>query len=91
MPLWAWYLLSVNLLALALMGIDKRRARRNQWRISEKALFLFPLLGGALGGFVGMHLFHHNTRHWYFRWGFPLLLAVQILSAGWLWGKAGGA
>jgi uncharacterized membrane protein YsdA (DUF1294 family) len=91
MPLWAWYLLSVNLLALALMGIDKRRARRNQWRISEKALFLFPLLGGALGGLVGMHLFHHKTRHWYFRWGFPLLLAVQILLAGWLWGKAGGA
>ena len=46
---------------------------------------------GALGGLVGMHLFHHKTRHWYFRWGFPLLLAVQILSAGWLWGKAGGA
>ena len=61
------YLLLVNLTAFVLMGLDKRRARRDKWRISEKTLFL------------GMRLFHHKTKHWYFRYGLPALLAVQIL------------
>lgn len=78
------YLLAVNLAAFALMGMDKRRARRGAWRISERALFLPALLGGALGGVLGMRTFHHKTRHWYFRWGFPLLLALQLAGLGWL-------
>ena len=71
------YLAMMNLAAFAAMGADKRRARRGRWRISEKALFLPALLGGALGGVLGMALFHHKTRHWYFRLGFPLLLLLQ--------------
>ena len=78
MPAWGWYLLLVNLLAFLLMGLDKGRARRGAWRIPEKALFLFPLLGGALGGLLGMRLLHHKTRHWYFRWGFLLLFLLQL-------------
>lgn len=78
------YLLLVNLAAFAVMGADKRRARRGAWRISEKALFLPAVLGGALGGVLGMRVFRHKTRHWYFRWGFPLLLAAQLLALGWL-------
>ncbi len=78
------YLLAVNLAAFAVMGADKRRARRGAWRISEKALFLPAALGGALGGVLGMRLFRHKTRHWYFRFGFPLLLLIQILGLGWL-------
>lgn len=78
------YLLVVNLAALWVMGADKARARRGRWRISEKALFLPALLGGALGGVVGMRLFHHKTRHWYFRWGFPLLLVLQAGALSWL-------
>lgn len=78
------YLLAVNLAAFAVMGADKRRARRGTWRISEKALFLPAALGGALGGVLGMRLFRHKTRHWYFRFGFPLLLLIQILGLGWL-------
>ena len=49
MPLWGWALLVSNLLAFLLMGVDKHRAKRGAWRISEPALFLFPVLGGALG------------------------------------------
>ena len=60
------YWTTANLLAFALMGLDKRRARRGCWRISEKALFFFPVLGGSLGGMLGMYFFHHKTRHWYF-------------------------
>ena len=78
------YLLAVNLAAFVLMGADKRKARRGAWRISERALFLPALLGGALGGVLGMRTFHHKTRHWYFRWGFPLLLALQLAVLGWL-------
>lgn len=74
----AAYLAAVNILAFLLMGIDKRRARRNRWRISERTLFLFPALGGALGGIAGMTFFHHKTRHWYFRYGLPALLALQL-------------
>ena len=79
------YLLAVNLAAFAMMGLDKGRARRGRWRIPEKRLFLPVLLGGGLGGVLGMRLFHHKTRHWYFRYGFPLLLAVQLLALGQLW------
>lgn len=78
------WLTALNLIAFALMGLDKWKARRGAWRIPEKTLFLAALLGGALGGTVGMHLFHHKTRHWYFRFGFPILLVLQLLLAGFL-------
>ncbi len=77
-------LAAANLLAFLLMGVDKGRARRHGRRIPEKTLFLFPLLGGALGGVAGMYVFHHKTRHWYFRFGLPALLAVQV-AAGAVW------
>ena len=78
------YLPAVNLAAFVLMGMDKRRARRGEWRISEKALFLPAVLGGAPGGVLGMQMFRHKTRHWYFRWGFPALLVLQAGLALWL-------
>ncbi len=79
----ALWLALVNFSAFLLMGLDKSRARRGAWRISEKALFLPALLGGAAGGLLGMHLFHHKTRHWYFRLGFPALLLLQLALAAW--------
>lgn len=81
----AGYLVGVNLLAFLLMGSDKRRAQRRQERFSERSLFLLPLLGGALGGTLGMAVFHHKTRHWWFRVGFPALLAIQAAA---LWAFA---
>lgn len=78
------YLLLINLTAFAGMGIDKSRARQKKRRISERNLFLPVLLGGALGGTLGMRLFRHKTRHWYFCWGFPLLLVLQLALLGWL-------
>ncbi len=76
---WQWALLGSNLLALLLMGADKSRACRRQRRISERALFFFPVFGGALGGTLGMLLFHHKTRKKVFAWGFPLLALGQLL------------
>lgn len=71
--------LAVNSAALIRMGWDKFKAGRNMWRTSELGLFLLPLLGGALGGTLGMLLFHHKTRKWYFAYGLPLLALAQIL------------
>ena len=74
----------VNLVAFALMGVDKQRARTHQWRVPEKTLFLAALLFGGTGGTIGMFFFHHKTKHWYFRIFFPLLAIVQLGIFGYL-------
>lgn len=81
------YLLLINGVGFLLMGIDKRRAKRGAWRISEKSLFLSPMLGGTVGAILGMRVFHHKTKHWYFRYGLPALLVLQLALAGWLYWK----
>jgi len=78
------YILTVNLAGFLLMGVDKRRARRERWRIPEKTLFLPAVLGGAVGCMLGMRVFHHKTRHWYFKLGMPAILVVQLVLIGWL-------
>jgi uncharacterized membrane protein YsdA (DUF1294 family) len=64
--------------AFFLMGIDKRKARRRGWRISESALFFWALVGGAPGGLAGMLLFSHKTRKAMFIFGFAALTALWI-------------
>ena len=81
------WLLLVNVVGFALMGIDKWKAKRGAWRIPEKQLFAPALLGGTLGVIAGMRVFRHKTRHWYFRQGLPALLAVQLVLVGWLTGQ----
>jgi len=78
------YILTVNLAGFLLMGVDKRRARRDAWRIPEKTLFLPAVLGGVPGCMLGMRVFHHKTRHWYFKLGMPAILVVQLVLIGWL-------
>ena len=77
-PILLVVLIVMNLLAFALMGIDKMKAKRGAWRIPEKTLFLVTALFGGLGGTLGMSFFRHKTKHWYFKLGFPALLVVQI-------------
>ena len=80
----ALWLCFTSAIDFALMGVDKWKARRDAWRIPESTLWLFALLGGALGGALGMQVFRHKTRHWYFRFGFPLLTALQLALLLWL-------
>ena len=80
----AAYLVGINLAAFAVFRIDKRRARRGEWRIPERTLFLLALLGGSLGAVCGMFAFHHKTRHWYFRYGLPAILLLHCALAAWL-------
>lgn len=73
------YLLVVNIAGFAMMGIDKKRAIRGAWRISEASLFFTALIGGSLGCIMGMEHFRHKTKHWYFKYGMPVIFLLQIL------------
>ena len=79
------YVFVINMTGFAVMGIDKKRAVRGAWRISEASLFLTALLGGALGCTLGMRHFRHKTRHWYFKYGMPAIFAAQAFLALFLW------
>ena len=72
------YLLIINLTGFFTMFLDKQKARRGKWRIHEKTLFLLAIIGGSLGTTLGMHTFHHKTKHWYFKFGMPLILIAQV-------------
>ena len=73
------YLVLVNAAALALMLVDKQKARRGAWRIPEATLLGIAVFGGSIGAIIGMYLFRHKTRHMKFSLGLPLILAVQIV------------
>jgi len=83
----ACYLAVMNILGLATMGLDKWKAIHHAWRIPEFTLFLVALMGGSIGSFLGMHLFRHKTKHWYFLFGLPLIMALQIIIAAYLIGS----
>ena len=74
------YAVIVNLAGFAAMGIDKRRAIRRAWRIPESTLFLIAIIGGSVGSILGMQFFRHKTLHWYFVWGMPAILILQLAA-----------
>lgn len=76
---WAKYLGLINLWALALFFIDKRRSIKGQWRIKESTLLITALLGGSIGAIIGMNWFRHKTKHAKFKIGLPLILCLQLL------------
>lgn len=73
------YLLIINALAFILMLADKKKAKKNKWRIKERTLLGISLIGGSLGGMLGMSLFRHKTKHLRFSIGLPCMLAVHIV------------
>lgn len=79
------YLIIINVIGLAVMGIDKLKAmRRDKWRIPEKSLFFVALIGGSLGTTVGMYTFRHKTKHWYFTTFMPIIFVLQACGIAWL-------
>ncbi|MBK1812968.1 DUF1294 domain-containing protein [Clostridium sp. YIM B02505] len=74
-----YYFLFINLIGFFVMYMDKKRAIKGKWRISEKNLFLVAIAGGSLGAIISMNLFRHKTKHWYFKYGLPFLFCVQII------------
>ena len=73
------YVIIINIIGLLSMLIDKYRAIKNKWRIPEKTLFLIAILGGSIGSNIGMRLFRHKTKHWYFVFGMPAILIIQLV------------
>lgn len=73
------YFISMNLLGFLMMGVDKRKAKKHAFRIPEATLFIVALIGGSLGSLIGMYVFRHKTRHWYFVYGMPAILILQVL------------
>ena len=72
------YLIIVNTAGFLAMGIDKVKAKKKAWRIPEKTLLGLAIAGGGLGVMLGMETFRHKTKHWYFKYGIPVILMVEI-------------
>lgn len=81
------YVIIINIIGLLSMFIDKYRAIKNKWRIPEKTLFLIAILGGSIGSNIGMRLFRHKTKHWYFVFGMPAILIIQLVIISLILGK----
>ena len=73
-----YYLLAINIVSFFLYGIDKYKAKKNKWRISEATLLMMAVIGGSIGAWVGMRLWHHKTMHKKFKYGIPIIIILQI-------------
>ncbi len=82
--LFLLYLLIINAAGFLLMLVDKFKAKKNLWRIPEATLMTVAALGGSVGSLIGMYAVRHKTRHLKFTLGIPLILAVQVVAAVWL-------
>lgn len=80
-----FYLLAINIAAFALYGIDKYKARKAKWRISEAKLLTTAVLGGSIGAWLGMKIWHHKTMHKKFKYSIPVILLIQIALMAYLY------
>lgn len=80
------YLILINVITFITFGVDKSRARKNRWRISEATLLILALIGGSIGAELGMYGFHHKTKHPRFFIGIPLIMILQIILIFWIMG-----
>ena len=81
LKIFVTYLVLVNAAGFILMLVDKQKARKGAWRISEATLLGTALIGGSIGSIAGMNLFRHKTKHLKFSLGLPVILALQIMVA----------
>ena len=86
-PVLVWILFIWNTIVFALYGIDKYKAVKNKWRISEKALILSAFFMGALGAIFGMELFRHKTKKLLFRLGVPFALVLNCVVLASIMGR----
>ena len=72
------YLVVINLLTFIVYGIDKLKAKKGKWRIPESTLLLLALMGGSVGAWMGIKVWHHKTLHKKFKYGVPFIFILQI-------------
>ena len=77
-------LLAVNIVTFLLYGIDKYKAKKGKWRISEATLLTMAAIGGSIGAWAGMRLWHHKTMHKKFKYGIPVIIILQVALAVYL-------
>ena len=73
-----YYLLAINALSFILFGLDKYKAKKGKWRISEATLLMIAVIGGSIGAWAGMRLWHHKTMHKKFKYGIPIIIIMQV-------------
>ena len=78
------YLLAINIATFLLYGIDKYKAKKGKWRISEATLLTMAAIGGSIGAWAGIQLWHHKTIHKKFKYGIPLIIIMQVALAVYL-------
>ena len=78
------FLLAINIATFLLYGIDKYKAKKNKWRISEATLLTMAAIGGSIGAWAGMRLWHHKTMHKKFKYGIPIIIILQVALAVYL-------
>ena len=79
-----YYFLAINAIAFIMYGIDKYKAKKAKWRISEATLLLLAVVGGSIGAWMGMKVWHHKTMHKKFKYGIPAILLIQIALMAYL-------
>ena len=72
------FLITINVITFIVYGIDKLKAKKQKWRISEATLLLLATAGGSIGAWLGVKIWHHKTLHKKFRYGIPLIILAQI-------------
>ncbi len=73
------FLLVINIVAFFAFGTDKWKAKKGKWRIPESTLMLLALVGGSIGAWCGMRVWHHKTMHAKFRYGLPAIFIAQVI------------
>lgn len=74
------YIIIINIIGFIVMLIDKNRAKKNEWRIPEKTIFIITALGGSIGTITGMYLLRHKTKKIKFTIGLPMILILEIIG-----------
>ena len=76
------YLIVINVVTFFIYGIDKWKAVRSKWRISEAMLLGLAVIGGSIGAWLGMKVWHHKTMHKNFKYGIPAIIVIQLFIIG---------
>ena len=76
------YLAVTNVVTFFMYGVDKWKAKKSKWRIRETALLGLAVLGGSIGAWLGMIVWHHKTQHKKFKYGIPAIIIVQLAIIG---------
>jgi len=77
-----YYLIIINIVTFLVYGIDKWKAKKSLWRIREASLLMLAVLGGSIGAWLGMKVWHHKTQHKKFRYGISAIIIIQLAVIG---------